>query len=116
MYKNWYGLPVFRGSRGQAGKLLMRVHFGLQYDNAFWDGTSMTFGDGLQLYPLVALDVAGHEVTHGFTQQHAGLEYHDQSGALNESMSDMAGQASRAYLLATSPAIASPEKFSLWPE
>ena len=103
MYKNWYDLPVFRGTRGQAGKLLMRVHFGLQYDNAFWDGTSMTFGDGLMMYPLVALDVAGHEVTHGFTQQHADLEYHDQPGALNESMSDMAGQASRAYLLATAP-------------
>ena len=103
MYKNWYGLPVFHGTRGQAGKLLMRVHFGLQYDNAFWDGTSMTFGDGLMMYPLVALDIAGHEVTHGFTQQHAALEYHDQPGALNESMSDMAGQASKAYLLATSP-------------
>ncbi len=105
MYKNWYGLSVFHGSRGQAGKLLMRVHFGEQYDNAFWDGTSMTFGDGLDLYPLVSLDIAGHEVTHGFTQQHSGLEYHDQSGALNESMSDMAGQASRAYLLSTSPAL-----------
>lgn len=105
MYLKWYGLPVLRGSRGKIGKLLMRVHFGLQYDNAFWDGTSMTFGDGLQFYPLVSLDVAGHEVTHGFTQQHAGLEYHDQSGALNEAMSDMGGQTTKAYLLATSPSL-----------
>ncbi|RUR12720.1 M4 family metallopeptidase [Legionella sp. km772] len=103
MYAQWYKLPVLRGSRGQPGKLLMRVHFGQQYDNAFWDGTSMSFGDGLQFYPLVALDIAGHEVTHGFTQQNAGLEYHDQSGALNEAMSDMAGQATRVYLLSTLP-------------
>lgn len=105
MYKNWYGLPVLHGTRGQAAKLLMRVHFGLKFDNAFWDGTAMSFGDGDEYFPLVSLDVAGHEVTHGFTQQHADLEYHDQSGALNESMSDMGGQASRAYLLATYPAL-----------
>ena len=105
MYKNWYGLPVLHGTRGQPAKLLMRVHFGTQYENAFWDGTAMSFGDGgFQFYPLVSLDIAGHEVTHGFTQQHADLEYHDQSGALNESMSDMGGQAARAYLLATYPA------------
>jgi vibriolysin len=106
MYKNWYELPVLHGTRGQPAKLLMRVHFGTQYENAFWDGTAVSFGDGgEQFYPLVSLDIAGHEVTHGFTQQHANLEYHDQSGALNESMSDMGGQAARAYLLATSPAL-----------
>lgn len=105
MYLKWYGFPVLRGSRGKIGKLLMRVHFGSQFDNAFWDGTSMTFGDGLQFYPLVSLDVAGHEVTHGFTEQHSGLEYHDQSGALNEAMSDMGGQTTKAYLLATVPGL-----------
>lgn len=63
----------------------------------------MSFGDGRDFYPLVSLDVAGHEVTHGFTEQHSGLEYHDQSGALNESLSDMAGQAARAYLLEKFP-------------
>lgn len=106
MYKNWYGLSVLRGTRSQVGQLLMRVHFGVLYDNAFWDGTAMSFGDGGgQFYPLVSLDVAGHEVTHGFTQQHSGLEYHDQPGALNESMSDMGGQAARAYLLSTSEAL-----------
>jgi vibriolysin len=106
MYKNWYGLPVLHGTRGQADKLLMRVHFGTQYENAFWDGMAMSFGDGgYQFYLLVSLDVAGHEVTHGFTQQHAHLESHDQSGAINESMSDRGGQAARAYLLSTSPAL-----------
>lgn len=103
MYRNWYGLNALQNSNGSPMKLLMRVHFGQSYDNAFWDGQAMSFGDGEDFYPLVSLDVAGHEVTHGFTEQHSGLEYHDQSGALNESLSDMAGQASRAYLLETMP-------------
>lgn len=103
MYKDWYGLNALQHADGNPMKLVMRVHFGQSYDNAFWDGQAMSFGDGEDFYPLVSLDVAGHEVTHGFTEQHSGLEYHDQSGALNESLSDMAGQASRAYLLETIP-------------
>lgn len=103
MYKDWYGLNALQQPNGSPMKLVMRVHFGQNYDNAFWDGQSMSFGDGQDFYPLVSLDVAGHEVTHGFTEQHSGLEYHDQPGALNESMSDMAGQASRAYLLEKTP-------------
>lgn len=103
MYKDWYNLNALQNPSGTPMQLLMRVHFGESYDNAFWDGQSMSFGDGDDFYPLVSLDVAGHEVTHGFTEQHSGLEYHDQSGAINEAMSDMAGQASRAYLLEKSP-------------
>uniref|UniRef100_UPI0026099187 M4 family metallopeptidase n=1 Tax=uncultured Legionella sp. TaxID=210934 RepID=UPI0026099187 len=103
MYQDWYGLNALQHANGSPMKLVMRVHFGQSYDNAFWDGEAMSFGDGDDFYPLVSLDVAGHEVTHGFTEQHSGLEYHDQSGALNESLSDMAGQASRAYLLETNP-------------
>ncbi len=101
MYKDWYGVNALQNAKGVPMKLVMRVHFGQSYDNAFWDGQAMSFGDGEDFYPLVSLDVAGHEVTHGFTEQHSGLEYQDQSGALNESLSDMAGQASRAYLLET---------------
>ncbi len=105
MYRNWYELNALQTDSGERAPLVMRVHFGQYYNNAFWNGTSMNFGDGdgFNLYPLVSLDVAGHEVTHGFTQQHADLEYHDQSGALNESMSDMAGMTAQAYLLETSP-------------
>lgn len=103
LFKDWYGLNVLQDQEGNFQKLIMRVHFGQGYDNAFWDGETMTFGDGYYFYPLVSLDVAGHEVAHGFTQQHANLEYHDESGALNESFSDMAGQASRAYLLEKQP-------------
>ncbi len=103
MYKEWYGVNALQHTNGAPMQLVMRVHFGQQYDNAFWDGQFMSFGDGNDFYPLVSLDVAGHEVTHGFTEQHSGLEYHDQPGALNESLSDMAGQASRAYLLEKFP-------------
>lgn len=103
MYRNWYGLNALQTNDGKVMPLIMRVHFGQGYDNAFWDGKTMSFGDGTDFYPLVSLDVAGHEVTHGFTEQHSGLEYHDEPGALNESLSDMAGQASRAYLLETTP-------------
>ncbi|MDP3268481.1 MAG: M4 family metallopeptidase [Legionella sp.] len=103
MYKNWYGLNALQLPNGNPMQLIMRVHFGKNYDNAFWDGESMSFGDGTNFYPLVSLDVAGHEVSHGFTEQHSNLEYHDESGAINESFSDMAGQASRAYLLETLP-------------
>lgn len=105
MYKDWYGLHALQNQDGQPMPLIMRVHFGRDFDNAFWDGRTMTFGDGSMFYPLVSLDVAGHEVSHGFTEQHSGLEYHDQSGALNESFSDMAGIAVRAYLLEQFPAL-----------
>ena len=105
MYKDWYGINALQTPNGMPMKLIMRVHFGEQYDNAFWDGESMSFGDGQDFYPLVSLDIVGHEVTHGFTEQHANLEYHDESGALNESVSDMAGIASRAYLLEKNPAL-----------
>lgn len=104
MYQEWYGLNALQNPDGTSMQLIMRVHLGQELENAYWDGQFMSFGDGgSKFYPLVSADIAGHEVTHGFTQQHAGLEYNDQSGALNESMSDMAGQATYAYLLEKFP-------------
>lgn len=103
MYQQWYGIHALENKDGTPAKLIMRVHFGEDFDNAFWDGQYMSFGDGEDFYPLVALDVAGHEVSHGFTEQHSGLEYHDEVGALNESFSDMAGQAVRAHTLEQAP-------------
>jgi Zn-dependent metalloprotease len=70
------------------------VHYGRDYDNAFWDGRQMVYGDGDQrLFNRFtkALDVIGHELTHGVTQYEAGLVYSDQPGALNESISDVFG-------------------------
>ncbi|MFZ9035509.1 MAG: M4 family metallopeptidase [Francisellaceae bacterium] len=100
MYKDWYDINALSHADGSVMQLIMRVHYGQRYENAFWNGENMTFGDGQStFYPLVSLDVAGHEVSHGFTEQHSGLIYSNQSGSLNEAFSDMAGQTVRAYLL-----------------
>ena len=70
-----------------------RVHYGNGYVNAFWDGTKMTYGDGdgTNFGPLVSLDVAGHEMTHGITENSADLTYSGESGGLNEATSDIFG-------------------------
>ena len=70
------------------------VHRGRRYNNAFWDGQEMVFGDGDGVVFTDftgSLDVIGHELTHGVTEYTAGLEYHNESGALNESLSDVLG-------------------------
>ncbi len=68
------------------------VHYGREYDNAFWDGQEMVFGDGKTFDRFTkSLDVIGHELTHGVTEHDAGLQYLNQSGALNESVSDVFG-------------------------
>jgi Zn-dependent metalloprotease len=75
--------------------LLGMVHYGDRYDNAFWDGEGrMWFGDGddqLLVRTTKGLDVIGHELAHGVTQHEANLDYSGQSGALNESISDVFG-------------------------
>ena len=70
-----------------------RVHYGKNYSNAFWDGTKMTYGDGdgVNYGPLVSLDVAGHEMSHGVTERSANLIYSGESGGLNEATSDIFG-------------------------
>jgi Zn-dependent metalloprotease len=70
------------------------VHYQKNYDNAFWDGQQMVYGDGDgQLFNrfTIAVDVIGHELTHGVTQYTSNLNYSYQSGALNESFSDIFG-------------------------
>ena len=76
------------------------VHYEKDYDNAFWNGERMVFGDGDgQVFGrfTVAIDVIGHELTHGVTQYTAGLVYKDQAGALNESISDVFGSLVAQY-------------------
>ncbi len=94
MYNAWVGVAPL------TFQLQMRVHYSNNYENAFWDGSAMTFGDGAStFYPLVSLDVSAHEVSHGFTEQNSGLVYSGKSGGLNEAFSDMAGEAAEAYML-----------------
>lgn len=79
------------GINGNGATMESTAHFGTAYDNAFWDGRGMTYGDGGQLFkPLAAgLDVVAHEFTHGVTEIESGLVYQNQSGALNEAVSDI---------------------------
>jgi Zn-dependent metalloprotease len=78
------------------------VHFGENYDNAFWNGEQMVFGDGdneIFLDFTIPVDVIGHELTHGVTQYTANLTYFGQPGALNESLSDVFGSLIKQYAL-----------------
>ncbi|NJN26239.1 MAG: M4 family metallopeptidase [Cyclobacteriaceae bacterium] len=84
----------------QGMDLISIVHYLQGYDNAFWNGERMVYGDGDEDLPedqrlfnrfTIAIDIIGHELTHGVTQYEAGLVYKDQPGALNESFSDVFG-------------------------
>jgi vibriolysin len=98
MYSSWFGAPPLHNADGSAMQLVMMPHYGSNYENAFWDGQEMVFGDGDQyFYPFVVLDITGHEISHGFTEQHSGLEYTGQSGGMNEAFSDMAGEAVKYF-------------------
>ena len=76
-----------------------RVHYSTNYNNAFWNGSYMTYGDGngTTFTPLVTLDICGHEMTHGVTERTANLTYSGESGAINESMSDVFGAMVERY-------------------
>jgi Zn-dependent metalloprotease len=93
---SFYWTVFERDSIDGAGMpLLGLVHYGQRYDNAFWDGAGhMFFGDGdgrILTQTAAGIDVIGHELTHGITQHEANLTYSGQSGALNESVSDVFG-------------------------
>lgn len=85
---------------GQGMPLNASVHFGKLYDNAFWDGQQMVFGDGdgevFERFTR-SLSVIGHELAHGVTQFSAGLAYRNQAGAINESVSDVFGALVEQY-------------------
>jgi Zn-dependent metalloprotease len=93
---------------GSGMRLDSTVHYRQGYDNAFWDGEQMVYGDGDEDLPenerlfnrfTIALDVIGHELTHGVTQFEAKLTYSGQPGALNESVSDVFGSLVKQYKL-----------------
>ena len=90
-YYNTFGRDSFNGT---GAALTTTVHYGSSYNNAYWNGQQMVFGDGdgNVFSPLGSgLDVVAHELTHAVTQYTANLVYSDQSGALNESYSDVFG-------------------------
>jgi len=104
LFKDVYG----RNSIDDRGLCIeSTVHYRVGYDNAFWDGRQMVYGDGDEDLPeeqrlfnrfTIAIDVIGHELAHGITEFEAGLLYRGQSGALNESISDVFGALVKQYL------------------
>ncbi len=102
-YQNVHGRSGIDGNGGpgfyaasadkQIKLISSRVHYGVKYANAFWNGDNMTYGDGdgVDLLPLVTLDITGHEMTHGVTERSSNLGFSGQGGALNESWSDVFG-------------------------
>jgi Zn-dependent metalloprotease len=103
LYFNAYGRNSVNGN---GLRLDSTVHYQKGYDNAFWNGEQMVYGDGDEELPAterlfnrftIAIDVIGHELTHGVTQFEANLAYWEQSGALNESFSDVFGSLVKQY-------------------
>ncbi|MFI7367038.1 M4 family metallopeptidase [Streptomyces sp. NPDC050149] len=92
-YKDQIGRDGVDGRGGTIYSVVNVASSGKDYANAFWDGSKMVYGhmDGVPL--SVGLDVVGHEMTHGVTEHSAGLVYLNQSGALNEAISDYFGNA-----------------------
>lgn len=115
---HFFGSVIFNMYQSYVGKppltfqFTMRVHYATNYENAFWNGSAMTFGDGYTtFYPLVSLDVGAHEVSHGFTEQNSGLIYSGQSGGINEAYSDIAGEAAEYYMRGTNDFLVGAEIF-----
>jgi Zn-dependent metalloprotease len=90
-----------RNSVDNLGKTLMSsIHFGVNYNNAFWNGNQMTYGDGdgnIFIDFTKSTDVIAHELTHGVTEHSAQFAYSNESGGLNESMSDVFGSMFRQW-------------------
>ncbi|MFF5634788.1 M4 family metallopeptidase [Streptomyces sp. NPDC012825] len=102
LFLNAFGRDSIDGS---GLPLTASVHYDRDYANAFWNGEQMVFGDGddeIFLDFTLPVDVIGHELAHGFTQYTANLEYFSQSGALNESVSDVFGSLVKQYALGQS--------------
>lgn len=90
-----------RSVDGAGTTVSITVHYGRHYDNAFWDGTQLVFGDGDgEIFERFTkpMDVMAHEFTHGVTQYSAGLRYQGQPGALNESVSDVFAALAKQYV------------------
>lgn len=96
-----YGPGTTTSAIGGIGLVVSRVHFGSsgRYNNAFWYNNQMSYGDGdgTNFTPLTTIDICGHEMTHGVTERTANLTYANESGALNEAMSDIFGAMVEAY-------------------
>lgn len=102
----WQNIHGRNSYNGNGSAIKSYVHYSNAYENAFWDGTRMTYGDGASSFDaLTSLDVCGHEIGHGVCSSTANLTYQGESGAINEGLSDIWGAAVEHY--------AAPEK-EIW--
>ncbi|MCL1148047.1 M4 family metallopeptidase [Shewanella marinintestina] len=93
MFQDWYGV------KATTKKLPVKVHYGINYDGAFWNGKEVTFGDGDQNdYPATVLDIIAHEIGHAFTSRHSRLLYSSESGAIDEAFADMTGETAEYFV------------------
>ncbi|GAA1758501.1 hypothetical protein GCM10009795_001080 [Nocardioides hankookensis] len=102
LFAEVYGRASYDGA---GAPVSLTVHYGQDYDNAFWDGVQLVFGDGDgRVFERFTkpVDVLGHELTHAVTEHTAGLVYEDQPGALNESVSDVFAACLKQRLLGQS--------------
>jgi Zn-dependent metalloprotease len=95
------GPRTIASANGSGALISSIVHFGTRYNNAFWSSARNQMfygdGDGVNYSPLVTLDICGHEMQHGITSRTANLTYANESGALNESWSDVFGAMVELY-------------------
>lgn len=94
VYDYWLAKHNRQSYDGKNTKITNFIHYGPAYDNAFWNGTAMTYGDGSGpsaggFKALTSLDVCGHEIGHGVCSSTADLIYQGESGAMNEALSDI---------------------------
>ncbi|MCB1054384.1 MAG: M4 family metallopeptidase [Acidobacteria bacterium] len=97
-YSSVFGRDSYNGSGAQ---IISTVHYSSNYNNAYWNSSQMVYGDGdgsVFSYLSGALDVVAHELTHAVTEYSANLVYQNESGALNESMSDIMGCSAEAWV------------------
>ncbi|GAA1607836.1 M4 family metallopeptidase [Catellatospora bangladeshensis] len=89
------------GRTGTGAGITSRVHYGSNYVNAFYDGTQLTFGDGLgNVHPLTSIDILAHELGHGYTDGLVNLVYSSESGGIDEASSDIWGAMVEFYAAA----------------
>lgn len=91
MYQAWYAITPLNGR-------IRQLVYAFEGANATWNGSYVSFGNGNSAYyPMTTLDITSHEIAHGFTQRYSGLIYRNQSGGMNESFSDVAGEAAKYF-------------------
>ncbi|XP_046369292.2 elastase-like isoform X1 [Haliotis rufescens] len=93
MFEEWFD------SKPLKKKMILRVHYSHLFTNAFWNGHNCSFGDGIPgvSYPFTSLDIIGHEIAHGITEQNSQLMYLGEAGAINEAFSDITGEMAELY-------------------